>query len=187
MAPLETLASGYLRQYKHETGACVYVKLLATGPFLGDKDYLVYSSFQMMDKTLHNINPTVEWGALSINNVSQAKQTSQATSWNSFVIQPGADLFQHKTTAKAEGEEWCPRASRSCLPTAGGFTEGVSGFVRLHLTSAMPPHVPLPRRVWLWPVHAGRPGDHPNTCHCPFESTFLADKSKLGSLVNFTI
>lgn len=167
MAPLETLASGYLRQCKHKTGACVYVKLLATGPFLGDKDYLVYSSIQMMDKTLHNINPTVVGGAVSINNFPQAKQTSRDASWNSFVIQPGADLFQHKTTAKAEGEECCPRASRACLSAAAGSTGGVSGFVRPHCTSAMLPHVPLPRRAWLWPVHAGRPGGHQATCHCP--------------------
>lgn len=59
MAPLKTLASSYLRQCKYKTGAGVYLKLLASGPFLGDKDYLVYSSIQMMDKTLYNINPTM--------------------------------------------------------------------------------------------------------------------------------
>lgn len=62
MAPSKTLASSYLRQCKHKTGACVYLKLLATGPFLGDADYLVYSGIQMVDKTLHNINPTTVGG-----------------------------------------------------------------------------------------------------------------------------
>lgn len=52
MAPLKTLASGYPRQCKYKTGACVYLKLLASDSFLVDKDYLVYSSIQMTDKTL---------------------------------------------------------------------------------------------------------------------------------------
>lgn len=62
MAPLKTLASSYLRQCKYKTGACVYLKSLASGPFLVDKDYLVYSSIQMMDKTLYNINRTMVGG-----------------------------------------------------------------------------------------------------------------------------
>lgn len=62
MAPLKTLASGYLRQCTYETGACVYLKLLALRLFLVDKDYLVYSSIQLMDKTLYNINQTMWWG-----------------------------------------------------------------------------------------------------------------------------
>lgn len=63
MAPLKTLASGYSRQCKYKTGSCVYLKLLASDSFLVDKDYLVYSSIQMMDKTLYNINSTMQgWG-----------------------------------------------------------------------------------------------------------------------------
>lgn len=61
-APLTALASGYLRQCKYKTGACVYLTLLASGSFLVDKDYLVYSSIQMMDKTLFNINRTMQRG-----------------------------------------------------------------------------------------------------------------------------
>lgn len=142
----------------------------------------------MMDKTLHNINPTVGGGgAVSINNLPQAKQTSQDASWNSFVIQPGADLFQHKTTAKAEGEEWCPQASRACLSAADDSTEGASGFVRLHFTAAMLPRVPLPRRVWLWPVHEEGQGATRTLAIVLPKAPVLADKSTLGSLVSFTI
>lgn len=61
MAPLKTLGSHSLRQCKYKTGACVYLKLLASDSFPVDKDYLVYSSIQMMDKTLYNINRTL-WG-----------------------------------------------------------------------------------------------------------------------------
>lgn len=63
MAPLKTLASTYLKLCKYKTGACVYLKLLASGPLLVDKNYLVYSSIQMMDKTLYNINRTMEGGS----------------------------------------------------------------------------------------------------------------------------
>lgn len=61
-APLKTPASACLRQCKYKTGACVYLKLLALGSFLVDKDYIVYNSIQMMDKTLYNINRTMQGG-----------------------------------------------------------------------------------------------------------------------------
>lgn len=99
------------RQRKCKTGACVYLKLLAWDSFLVDKDYLVYSSIQMMDKALYNINQTLwGWGArVSVNNFLQAKHIPPRLDgihlFHSFKL----TCSNIKQLQKLRDKNWCSR------------------------------------------------------------------------------
>lgn len=80
------------------------------------------------------------------------------------------------------------KGTGACPLTADSFAKGVSGFVMLHVqvsASAVP--VSPPRVVWCGLcVQEGASGP-PNTCQVLSKAFGLADKSRLGNLVSFTI